>query len=108
MRALYVPERFAHGYQALMDDTVASYELGAVYTPGAEGGLLHDDPNSASNWPLPVTAISARDRSFQAASPRSRTNSGEGCLWMRRRSSRSARASSSRSRLEPTRASRRC
>ena len=28
MRALYVPERFAHGYQTLRDDTVASYELG--------------------------------------------------------------------------------
>ena len=37
--ALYVLERFAHGYQALQDDTVASYEMGAVYTPGAEGGL---------------------------------------------------------------------
>src|SRR6202521_3617922 len=33
MRALYVPERFAHGYQTLQDDTVATYELGEVYTP---------------------------------------------------------------------------
>ena len=44
MRALYVPERFAHGYQTLQDDTVATYELGEVYTPSAEGGLPHDDP----------------------------------------------------------------
>jgi len=65
MRALYVPERFAHGYQTLRDDTVASYELGEVYTLGAEGGLLHDDPNLGLTWPLPVTAISARDRSFK-------------------------------------------
>jgi dTDP-4-dehydrorhamnose 3,5-epimerase len=65
MRALYVPERFAHGYQTLRDDTVASYELGEVYTPGAGGGLLHDDPKLRLTWPLPVTAISARDRSFK-------------------------------------------
>ncbi len=68
LRALYVPERFAHGYQSLCDDTVASYELGAFYAPGAEGGLLHDDPALGLAWPLPVTAISARDRSFQSLS----------------------------------------
>jgi dTDP-4-dehydrorhamnose 3,5-epimerase len=65
LRALYVPERFAHGYQSLCDDTVASYELGAVYTPSAEGGLLHDDTRLGLEWPLPVTVVSARDRSFQ-------------------------------------------
>jgi dTDP-4-dehydrorhamnose 3,5-epimerase len=66
MRALYVPERFAHGYQVLQDDTVANYELGEVYTPSAEGGLRHDDPRLGLTWPLPVTAISARDRSFRS------------------------------------------
>jgi dTDP-4-dehydrorhamnose 3,5-epimerase len=57
MRALYVPERFAHGYQTLRADTVASYELGEFYTPGSEGGLLHDDPKLGLTWPLPVTEI---------------------------------------------------
>ena len=65
MRALYVPERFAHGYQTLRADTVASYELGEVYTPSAEGGLPYDDPRLALSWPLPLTAISARDRNFR-------------------------------------------
>jgi dTDP-4-dehydrorhamnose 3,5-epimerase len=65
LRALYVPERFAHGYQTLEDDTVATYELGEIYTPSAEGGLPHDDPRLGLNWPLPVTAISARDRNFR-------------------------------------------
>jgi dTDP-4-dehydrorhamnose 3,5-epimerase len=65
MRALYVPKRFAHGYQTLQDETVANYELGAVYTPSAEGGLPHDDPRLGLDWPLPVTAISARDRGFR-------------------------------------------
>lgn len=65
MRALYVPERFAHGYQTLRAETVASYELGEVYTPSAEGGLPYDDPKLGLNWPLPVTAISTRDRNFR-------------------------------------------
>ena len=66
MRALYVPERFAHGYQVLRDDTVANYELGAIYTPSAEGGLPHDDARLGLTWPLPVTAISPKDRSFRS------------------------------------------
>ena len=66
MRALYVPERrFAPGYRTLRDDTVASYALGEVYTPSAEGGLPYDDPRLGLNWPLPVTAISTRDRRFK-------------------------------------------
>ena len=43
-RALYVPERFAHGYQVLRDNTETSYQVGEFYAPGEEGGLLHNDP----------------------------------------------------------------
>ena len=39
--ALYVPERFAHGYQTLVDETETSYLVGEFYTPEAEGGLRH-------------------------------------------------------------------
>jgi dTDP-4-dehydrorhamnose 3,5-epimerase len=65
MRSLYVPERFAHGYQVLQDDTDASYQMSETYTPSAEGGLPYDDPALGLVWPLPITVISARDRSFQ-------------------------------------------
>jgi dTDP-4-dehydrorhamnose 3,5-epimerase len=63
-RALYVPERFAHGYQTLRDDTDASYQIGEFYTPGAEGGLMYNDPRLKLDWPLPVTLVSARDKEF--------------------------------------------
>ncbi len=43
-RALYVPERFAHGYQALVDDTETSYLVGEFYAPATEGGLSPLDP----------------------------------------------------------------
>ncbi|CCE05614.1 dTDP-4-dehydrorhamnose 3,5-epimerase [Bradyrhizobium sp. STM 3843] len=65
MTALYVPERFAHGYQVLRDDTDTSYQVGEFYTPSAEGGLLHDDPRLGLTWPLPVSVISSKDRAFR-------------------------------------------
>jgi dTDP-4-dehydrorhamnose 3,5-epimerase len=63
-RALYVPERFAHGYQVLVDNTDTSYQVGEFYTPGAESGLLHNDPRLKLPWPLPVTVISEKDLKF--------------------------------------------
>ena len=60
-RALYVPERFAHGYQVLRDKTETSYQVGEFYTPGSEGGLLYNDPRLGLQWPLPVAVISDKD-----------------------------------------------
>jgi dTDP-4-dehydrorhamnose 3,5-epimerase len=60
-RAIYIPERFAHGYQALEDETETSYQVGEFYTPGAEGGLRYDDPDLGLTWPLSVTEISEKD-----------------------------------------------
>jgi dTDP-4-dehydrorhamnose 3,5-epimerase len=64
MTALYVPERFAHGYQALRDGTDTSYQVGQFYTPAAEGGLRFDDPRLALQWPLPISVISAKDKAL--------------------------------------------
>lgn len=61
-RSLYIPERFAHGYQTLEDGTETSYLVGEFYAPEFEGGLLHDDPRLGIAWPLAVAAISAKDR----------------------------------------------
>jgi len=60
--ALYVPERFAHGYQVLVDETVASYQAGEFYAPDAEGGLRYDDPRLGLDWPLPAAVVSEKDR----------------------------------------------
>jgi dTDP-4-dehydrorhamnose 3,5-epimerase len=60
-RGILVPERFAHGYQALEDDTETTYHVGEFYTPDCEGGLRYDDPALQLTWPLPVTVISAKD-----------------------------------------------
>jgi dTDP-4-dehydrorhamnose 3,5-epimerase len=59
-----VPERFAHGYQTLCDKTDTGYLVGEFYTPEAEGGLLYNDPSLKLNWPLPVSMVSDKDRTF--------------------------------------------
>lgn len=64
-RALYVPERFAHGYQTLRDNTDTSYQVGEFYTPNAEGGLMFNDPRLRLEWPLLVTVISDKDQKFE-------------------------------------------
>jgi dTDP-4-dehydrorhamnose 3,5-epimerase len=63
-RALYVPEPFAHGFQTLADETEILYQMGNFYSPGYERGLRYDDPALGIKWPLDVSVISERDRSW--------------------------------------------
>lgn len=67
-RALYVPERFAHGYQVLEDDTETSYQVGEFYAPGTEGGLLYNDVKLGLSWPLPISVISEKDQLWKPLS----------------------------------------
>lgn len=59
---LVIPEGCAHGFQALDADSELLYLHTSSYTPSAEGGLRHDDPRLAIDWPLPVADLSERDR----------------------------------------------
>jgi dTDP-4-dehydrorhamnose 3,5-epimerase len=61
-RGLYVPERFAHGYQVLEANTETTYQVGEFYTPAAESGLRYSDPRLAIQWPLPATDMSDKDQ----------------------------------------------
>lgn len=64
-RALYVPERFAHGYQVLEDKTETSYQVGEFYAPGTEGGLRYDDSRLGLTWPLPIGEMSEKDKQWK-------------------------------------------
>ena len=64
-RGIYIPRRFAHGYQALEDDTETTYMVGEFYAPDHEGGLPYDDPRLGIAWPLPVEEMSPKDRGWR-------------------------------------------
>ncbi|NJN58485.1 MAG: dTDP-4-dehydrorhamnose 3,5-epimerase [Leptolyngbyaceae cyanobacterium SL_5_9] len=63
-RALYVPDMFAHGYQALTDGAEVVYQVGEFYTPGYERGLRYSDPAFGIEWPMPVSVISEKDAAW--------------------------------------------
>jgi dTDP-4-dehydrorhamnose 3,5-epimerase len=61
---LFVPEDFAHGFQTLTDETEITYQVSQFYTPGSEKGIRFDDPAFDIEWPLEVTKISDKDRTW--------------------------------------------
>jgi dTDP-4-dehydrorhamnose 3,5-epimerase len=62
--ALWVPVGFAHGFQALEDDTIVNYAVDAPYAPQNDTGVLWSSIDF--DWPLPTGAVSERDQGFFA------------------------------------------
>jgi dTDP-4-dehydrorhamnose 3,5-epimerase len=62
--ALYVPKGFAHGLQTLEDDTEAFYQISQFFDSEKATGLRFDDPKLGIKWPLPVSCISEKDRTW--------------------------------------------
>jgi dTDP-4-dehydrorhamnose 3,5-epimerase len=60
-RALLIPEGFAHGFQALMDQVELLYIHSHPYTSSAEAGVRADDSILNITWPIPMSEISKRD-----------------------------------------------
>jgi dTDP-4-dehydrorhamnose 3,5-epimerase len=61
---IYVPERCAHGYQTLEDNTEMYYMTSQFYTPTAASGVRFNDPAFNIQWPLAATAVSEQDRNW--------------------------------------------
>ena len=59
--AMVIPEGFAHGFQALEDETEMLYLHTAHYDSTLEDGLRFDDPIIGINWPLKAQGLSDRD-----------------------------------------------
>ena len=57
----FLPEGFAHGFQALTDDCELVYLHSAPYRADAEGSLSVRDARIGIAWPLPVLELSTRD-----------------------------------------------
>jgi dTDP-4-dehydrorhamnose 3,5-epimerase len=61
-RRLYIPTGCAHGFQTLTDDAEVHYLISAFYSAEAGAGVRYDDPAFGVAWPLPIAAISEKDR----------------------------------------------
>ena len=69
-QALLIPEGFAHGFQALSDDSEMLYMHTEAYSPQAEAAVRFDDQRLGIKWPLPVTEISERDLAHPSLEPK--------------------------------------
>ena len=61
-KTLYVPEHFAHGYQALEPNSEVTYMVSEFYEPAYERGVRWDDPSFGIKWPIPNPILSPKDR----------------------------------------------
>lgn len=68
-QALLIPHGCAHGFQTLEDDSEILYFHSEDYTPSAEGGVRHDDPQLGIQWPLAPINLSARDVAYPLIGP---------------------------------------
>lgn len=62
--ALFIPRGFAHGCQALEDDSTLIYLVDNDYMPSHERGIPPADPTAAIQWPLAPMYIANRDKAW--------------------------------------------
>ena len=68
-RMIYIPGRFAHGFQTLEDRSEVFYQMSAPYHPEAARSVRWNDPAFAIDWPLAPSCMSERDRSIPDLQP---------------------------------------
>jgi dTDP-4-dehydrorhamnose 3,5-epimerase len=68
-RSLFIPQGFAHGFQALTNECELVYLHSRPYAAGAEGALNANDPALTIAWPLGFTDISQRDSTHPYLTP---------------------------------------
>lgn len=67
--AVYIPQGIAHGFQTLVDDCEVTYMMTDAYRPDLAAGVRYDDPAFGVSWPMPVTCIAERDRTYAPFRP---------------------------------------
>ena len=57
-----IPKGFAHGYQALKDESEVLYFSSEFYSPEHEGGVGWNDPFFNIKWPIKEVILSEKDK----------------------------------------------
>jgi dTDP-4-dehydrorhamnose 3,5-epimerase len=63
-KMLYIPEKFAHGFITLEDNTEIFYQMSEFYSAEYARGFRWNDPAFGIQLPLEVVVISDRDRNY--------------------------------------------
>ena len=66
-KQIYIPEGFAHGFLVLSDEAEFCYKCTDFYHPGDECGIIWNDPQRGSDWPIDKEAkliISEKDQKW--------------------------------------------
>jgi len=66
-KQLFVPKGMAHGFAVLSENAEFFYKCDNFYQPGAESGIIYNDPDLNIDWQLPKDDIvlSAKDQKLQ-------------------------------------------
>ena len=62
--AVYIPEKFAHGFLTLEDDTILYYQVSEFHRPESGRGVRWNDPAFGIDWPEEPRVISEKDRCY--------------------------------------------
>ena len=60
-RQVWIPPGFAHGFQALADETALSYKCTDLYHPECERTILWSDPALGVPWPIGEALLAPKD-----------------------------------------------
>ena len=63
-KMLYIPEKFAHGFITLEDNTEVFYQMSEFYSQESARGFRWNDPFFGIRLPIEVAVISERDRDY--------------------------------------------
>lgn len=66
-KMMFVPERFAHGFQVLEPDSELLYLHTTLYSKEYESGIRFDDSIVGVKWPLSPIGVSDRDQALSCS-----------------------------------------
>lgn len=65
LNQLYIPAGFGHGFLTLSETSVFAYKCDEYYHPGAETGIIYNDPDLAIDWNFPEEKMIISDKDLK-------------------------------------------